>query len=86
MEEKTANQLYKESGSSLSFADWIAREKDKGLFIKNQLLEGITEEVLETPQEKSPARFDIGLPKWAILTGIGILAFAIIYKYGSKKS
>lgn len=84
MEEKTANQLYKESGTSLSFAEWIAREKDKGLFIKNQLLDDITSNIVE-PLEEAPAqKFDVGLPKWVILTGLGILAIAIIYKYRNE--
>lgn len=35
MTEKTANQLYKESGTTLSFKDWIEREKLKGVNIPN---------------------------------------------------
>lgn len=33
---KTANQLYKESGSTLPFKDWIEREKSKGVHIPNE--------------------------------------------------
>jgi hypothetical protein len=32
---KSANQLYKESGTTLSFKDWIEREKSKGVHIPN---------------------------------------------------
>ena len=32
---KSANQLYKESGTTLSFRDWIEREKSKGIHIPN---------------------------------------------------
>jgi hypothetical protein len=33
--DKSANQLYKESGTTLSFKDWIEREKTKGVHIPN---------------------------------------------------
>lgn len=33
---KSANQLWKESNTSLSFKDWIEREKSKGIFIPNK--------------------------------------------------
>lgn len=32
---KSANQLFKESGTTLSFKDWIEREKSKGVHIPN---------------------------------------------------
>jgi hypothetical protein len=31
----SANKLYQQSGSSLSFKDWLEREKAKGMFIPN---------------------------------------------------
>jgi hypothetical protein len=31
----SANKLYKESGTTLSFKDWLEREKSKGKFIPN---------------------------------------------------
>ena len=34
--EKSANQLWKDSNTSLSFKDWIEREKSKGVFIPNK--------------------------------------------------
>lgn len=37
---KSANQIWKECGTTLSFKDWIQREKDKGRFLPNRLLEG----------------------------------------------
>ena len=33
---KSANQLWKESNTTLSFKDWLEREKDKGIFIPNR--------------------------------------------------
>jgi hypothetical protein len=35
---KSANQLWKESGSTLSFKTWLQREKDKGRFLPNKKL------------------------------------------------
>ena len=34
--KKSANQLWKESNTSLSFKDWLDREKEKGKFIPNK--------------------------------------------------
>lgn len=34
--EKSANQLWKESHTTLSFKDWLEREKEKGIFIPNK--------------------------------------------------
>jgi len=31
----SANAMYKQSGSTLSFKDWLEREKNKGKFIPN---------------------------------------------------
>ncbi len=36
---KSANQIWKECGTTLSFKDWIQREKDKGRFLPNRLLQ-----------------------------------------------
>ena len=38
---KSANQLWKESNTSLSFKDWLDREKLKGNFIPNKKFKGI---------------------------------------------
>lgn len=82
-ETKTANQLYKESGTSLSFAEWIEREKEKSsTFIKNTLLDDIIPETkeIQTTDETENKRFSFGIPKWVLITGVVILASAIAYK------
>jgi hypothetical protein len=86
--EKSANQLWRESNTSLSFKDWIQREKDKGVQIKNKLLEDVVGSVKETNQKDTDTnkRFDFGIPKWVIYTGASVLTFAIVYKlYKAKK-
>ena len=40
--EKSANQLWRESGTSLSLKDWIQREKDKGVQIKTNSLKTLS--------------------------------------------
>lgn len=35
---KSANQIWRESGSTLSFKSWLQREKDKGRFLPNKQL------------------------------------------------
>jgi len=39
--KKSANQLWKESNTSLSFKDWLDREKEKGKFIPNKKFKGV---------------------------------------------
>jgi hypothetical protein len=38
---KSANQLWKESNTTLSFKDWLEREKQKGKFIPNKKFKGV---------------------------------------------
>jgi hypothetical protein len=86
--EKSANQLWRESGTSLSFKDWIQREKDKGVQIKNKLLENVVSSIQETDKKDTTdiARFGFGIPKWVIYTGVSIISVAVVYKlYKAKK-
>ena len=57
---KSANQLWKESNTSLSFKDWLEREKQKGKFIPNKKYMGVDgidasriEKVLEEANQKA---------------------------------
>lgn len=91
-EIKTANQLYKESGSQIPFKEWIEQEKEKGTFIKNDTLTNVVESVLNSKDETKPistTKSDkiLGLSKPVIITSIAIIALAIGYKiYSSKKN
>lgn len=86
---KSANQLWKESGTTLSFKDWIQREKDKGVEIANKLLEDVVEPYKQQQETKIDTKvndkFNLGVPKWAIYTGLSVLTFAVIYKFYNKK-
>lgn len=57
---KSANQLWKESNTSLSFKDWLDREKQKGNFIPNKKFKGFDgfdssriDKILEDANQKS---------------------------------
>lgn len=89
--EKTANQLYKESGSDLSFAEWIEQEKQKGVFIKNDTLNKIVESVLQSDSKepynpnKSKDKF-LGLSKPVLIISSLIIVSAIVYKIYTNKN
>lgn len=58
--KKGANQLWKESNTSLSFKDWLDREKEKGKFIPNKKFKNVDgidttklDKVLEEANAKS---------------------------------
>lgn len=88
---KTANQLYKESGSLIPFKEWIELEKEKGTFIKNDALTNVVESVLNSKDLSKPdisKKSDkiLGLSKPVIIASILIIASAIGYKiYQLKK-
>ena len=86
--EKSANQLWKESGTSLSFADWIEREKDKGTSIANKLLEDIvTPFQVKTETDNNTLKISktfLGMPDWVLIVGVAIISGAIYYKYNKK--
>lgn len=90
-EVKTANQLYKESGTNLPFKEWIELEKEKGQFIKNDTLTSVVKEVLNSKDNPKPNNTTsnkvFGLSKPIIISSVLIVAFAIGYKiYSSKKN
>lgn len=91
-EIKTANQLYKESNSNLSFKDWIESEKEKGVFIKNDTLTNVVESVLNSKESIKQTETSLqnnkilGLSKPVIVISILIIASAIGYKIYSLKN
>jgi hypothetical protein len=68
-ETKSPNRLWRESGTSLSFADWIQREKDKGAFLANKKFDnfsnanGLIDSDTWIEQVKSQARINLGIDK-----------------------
>ena len=67
--QKSPNKLWRESGTSLSFADWIQREKDKGAFLVNKQfekfanVEGVIDDATWLQNVKNQSRIDLGIDK-----------------------
>jgi len=87
----SANQQYKLSGSSLSFTEWIEREKAKGVVIPK---EGVTD-VFETEMSKVEQEVEVepknskrvlGLNRNMLMLSGLVIVGAIAYKfYATKK-
>jgi hypothetical protein len=98
--EKSANQLWRESGTSLSFAQWLQREKDKGNFIPNKSVVLDTQQFvadststirnvlkLDKPEEgeKKGSNTVFGLNKWLLLMSLAIVGGAVAYNIYKKR-
>lgn len=87
---KSANQLWKESGTSLPFADWLEREKNKGKFIPNKFVQdSLAKAKIQLGIEKDPNAVLVndpsknkwlGLSKGALALSIIIILGAVTYK------
>jgi ABC-type phosphate transport system substrate-binding protein len=82
---KSANQLYKESGTTLSFRDWIEREKSKGIHIpnveaNNEMLNLLGNEKNEEPKSNNKLVRNV-------LFVVGAVALAYVgYRYVKNKN
>jgi small-conductance mechanosensitive channel len=99
--EKSANKSYKESNTTLSFKQWIQREKEKGIFIPNKLFSNIANEsneknflnksIANIPSETNlepKKRIDetfLGINKWVVIGGSTLILFGLVYKFYGKK-
>ena len=57
--KKSANQLWKESNTTLSFKHWLEREKEKGKFIPNKkfkAIDGLDSSEIDKVLEEANAR------------------------------
>ena len=95
---KSANQLWKESGSTLSFKNWLQREKDKGRFLPNKQLvefnsvdgdststssqELIQETLKKNKSNDVPSK--IGLDKFVIIGSVALILGGIAFKIYQK--
>jgi hypothetical protein len=83
-----ANQQYKLSGSSLSFTDWLDREKSKGVVIpksgitdvfEKEMLDVLKEQKVEAPPKDS--KRVLGLNKNILMLSGLVVVGAIAYKF-----
>lgn len=97
---KSANQIWKESGSTLSFKNWLQREKDKGRFLPNkQLMEfnsqdnektlsssqKLIQEALKNKSNANPKEVTKGLSKAVILVSATLILGAVAFKIYQKQ-
>jgi len=85
---KSANQLYKESGSNLPFKDWLEQSKKDNLLMKNVQLTNIIEKekqkLTSKPYDNNESKV-FGLNKKVIVISGLLLTAALIYKLTQKK-
>ena len=82
----SANKVYRESGSSLPFKDWLEREKNKGSFIPNaQALKDFENFDGEENQTEKKTELVTNSPMntIVIVAVVGIVIFGI-YKFTRK--
>lgn len=97
---KSANQIWKESGSTLSFKNWLQREKDKGRFLPNKQLmefnsvEGedeisnsqkLIQETLNNKSNSNPKDVTKGLSKAVIIISATLILGAVAFKIYQKQ-
>ena len=96
---KSANQIWRESGSTLSFKNWLQREKDKGRFLPNKQLiefnsiEGDAElsnnqKIIQETLKKNKSNEvpnKVGLDKIVIIGSIALILGGIAYKIYQKR-
>lgn len=77
MTQKSANQLYRESGSTLSFKEWIEREKSKGVHIPNVEANAEMRNMMgsEEDTDNSKDKQKILIRNVAFVLALGTLAF-----------
>jgi hypothetical protein len=98
---KSANQIWKESGSNLNFKTWLQREKDKGRFLPNKQLiefnsfegdknlsarELINETLNETKIKPEIKKSTFGLNKYIITVSILLVLGGVAYKIYQKNN
>ncbi len=88
----SANQQYKLSGSTLSFKDWLNREKEKGEVIPKSGVTDVIQDAIETDmlgkkekEESNKSKTILGLSKPILMLSALVIVGAVAYKYYYKK-
>jgi hypothetical protein len=87
---KSANSIYKEyknQGGTLSFKEFIEREKQKGVFPLNiKLNEEVENSIIEFEKQKNMDKKILGLPvKTVVIAGSIIVLAVVITKFVKRK-
>jgi hypothetical protein len=90
MSQLTANQLYKiyqNDGGTLNFSDWLTREKTKGIFPLNGVLNEEVQETLKKVKTKEVNKTILGFPVRTLVIAGAVIAVAVgVSIYLKKKS
>ena len=90
MSQLSANQLYKiyqNDGGTLNFSDWLTREKTKGIFPLNGVLNEEVQETLKKVKTKEVNKTILGFPVRTLVIAGAVIAVAIgVSIYLKKKS
>jgi hypothetical protein len=88
----TANQLYKQSNSSLSFKEWLKENQQKGLLDDHEKMFNLIEgEVDEDEEDKTPvsvpkkATTQKAVTKLSMVNIVGLIGIAVLI-YGLSKT
>lgn len=85
----TANQLfkiYKDGGGTLKFADWLTREKKKGVFPLNGSLNDSINNTITSLKDKDMDKTVLGFPvKTLYIAGAVLVAAVVVAKLIKKK-
>lgn len=85
----TANQLYKiykDEGGTLTFSDWLTREKTKGVFPLNGNMNEEIQKTLKKVKKEDMGKTILGFPvKTLVITGAIIIAAVVIAKVIKNK-
>jgi len=89
MKLKSANQRYKESGSSLPFKQWIEREKAKGIVIPqigvtdvvDEMVNEMNQSTTESIKENLEPKKVLGLDKKILVISGLLIVGAIAFNY-----
>ena len=85
-EPMTANQLWKNSNTTLGFKEWISNEKEKDTFIKNDTLASILNDsklatgVTSPDPETSKSNKIFGINKSIVYVSATVIVIAIGYR------
>lgn len=85
----TANQLYKiykDEGGTLTFSDWLTREKTKGVFPLNGSMNEEIQTTLKKVKKEDMGKTIMGFPvRTLVIAGAVIVAAVVVAKLIRKK-
>lgn len=88
MSQLSANQLYKiyqTDGGTLTFSEWLTREKTKGVFPLNGALNEEVQKTLKTVKIEKMNKTILGFPVRTLVIAGAVIAIAVVASIYLKK-